>query len=171
MIPVLLLYAMTMWQQGQRVHQVCSVHLWSDGEISSGSKELTPECLDVIKKIENAEWPEPQQGQPVPATQSMTRIKPGEAGDCLHERADGTPEWKPCFDVPPVEWDADEPTGMMTVIACDPPMPSGRYSACVKPDTHKVHHIGCADKTRFHLYSEDGKGHCFNFAALGGSQR
>ena len=66
-------------------------------------------------------------------------------------------------DVPPKEWDADEPTGTVHMIPCDPPISKEAELTgvvCMKDDTWKVHHTECADKTRFLLPDGNGNLHC-----------
>jgi hypothetical protein len=147
-IPTIVLYVMALWQQG--ITKAC---VPGTSRIDGGS--VVAFCGD------HGDWNlyliqcdvELSSCRAVPVNGSGTAI--------------GLYIAPPPFDVPPTEWDADEPDGTMQPIPCDPPLSGNSGVYCAKPSTWKVHHSACvkpgthdADPSRFPLQDATGVWHC-----------
>ena len=104
-----------------------------------------------------------QQGQTIDPKKAVCPL----AGDCSIVRGEttlpprGLPAPAPPFDVPPVETEKVE-----IIPGPDRPCMWNEVGTgnCHDITYQKVKHIGCTDKTRFLLMSEDGLWHCLRLA-------
>jgi len=149
MIPIILLHAILLWQQGQAT-KICDVTLWESGGMQSHGLAAW-ECSDLIAARVAQER---KMQEPIMDGGDVAPLVPASGVTCELATTSRCPPDAPPFDVPPVDTKVIDKNCKVGII-------DGRWSECMQygDDTSHIERA-CADKSRFLLMSEDGKWHC-----------